>query len=42
MRQLRGDPRFQSFIEELGMVSYYERRGTPNGHELRGGRLVCA
>jgi TolB-like protein len=39
LRAFRADPRFQLFVEALGMVAFWERFGPPDGHDLRKGRL---
>ncbi len=40
MRSFRRDPRFHDLTVELGLDAYWLRNGPPDGHELRGGRLV--
>jgi hypothetical protein len=37
---LRADTRFQSLVERLGMLPYWERYGAPDGYALRSGKLV--
>ena len=41
LRPFRRDPRFQGFVKRLGLLGYWERYGPPDGHELRGGLLLC-
>ena len=41
MRPFRHDVRFQSFVERLGLIEYWERYGPPDGSELRDGLLIC-
>ena len=41
MRPFRYDPRFQDFVEQLGMFEYWHRNGPPDGHALRDGKLIC-
>jgi TolB-like protein/tetratricopeptide (TPR) repeat protein len=42
MRPFRQDPRFQTFVEQLGLMEYWTQYGPPDHCELRGGRLVCS
>jgi TolB-like protein/Tfp pilus assembly protein PilF len=41
MRNFRRDARFQSFVERLGFIKYWEQYGPPDGCELRDGLLTC-
>jgi hypothetical protein len=41
MRAFRQDVRFQSFVERLGLIEYWERYGPPDGSELHNGVLIC-
>lgn len=41
-RQFRREPRFQDYAARFGMVSYWEQHGPPDGHDLRGGKLICS
>ncbi len=41
MRPFRKDVRFQTFVERLGLVDYWNQYGPPDHCELRDGRLVC-
>ena len=41
MRAFRQDVRFQSFVERLALIEYWERYGPPDGSELRDGFLIC-
>jgi TolB-like protein len=37
----RQDPRFRQLVEELGMVSYWQRYGPPDGYALSKGELTA-
>jgi hypothetical protein len=41
MRAFRQDVRFQSFVERLALIEFWERYGPPDGSELRDGVLIC-
>lgn len=40
MVRFRSDPRFQEIVGDLGLFTYWERYGPPDGHVLRDRRLV--
>jgi hypothetical protein len=42
MRAFRRHPRFHELATRLGLFDYWADHGPPDGHELRGGRLVGA
>ena len=42
LARFRADPRFQTFVGELGMLDYWASAGPPDGYALRDGRLVPA
>jgi TolB-like protein len=40
LRPFRDDPRFQSWIERMGLMPCWEHYGPPDGYDLQNGRLV--
>jgi TolB-like protein/Tfp pilus assembly protein PilF len=40
MRPFREDPRFQDLVEQLGLMSFWKTHGPPDGHRLKGGKLI--
>ena len=41
MRSFRRDPRFQAFVDRLGLMEYWKQYGPPDDCELRNGKLIC-
>lgn len=39
-RPFRDDPRFQSFVEALGMPAHWQQFGPPDGYDIRSDRLI--
>jgi hypothetical protein len=40
-RPFRRDPRFQELTAELGLKTYWQRFGPPDGHDFRCGQLIA-
>jgi tetratricopeptide (TPR) repeat protein len=41
MRPFRRDPRFQTLATRIGLMSYYQQYGPPDGCTLTSGKLTC-
>jgi hypothetical protein len=41
MRSFRKDPRFQSFVNRLNLIGYWQQYGPPDDCDLKGGKLTC-